>query len=374
MDVRNRTLVFVGCLNRPAPYFAGAHGEGIATLSFDEATGLLTPLAVTRGIDNPTGLAVDPVRRMLYATSEVFGWNEGTVTSYVIDGTDDVLHYRNKQPTLGSITSYCSLDRTGHHLLVANYGHETADEHPRCQAALLPILADRSLGYPASAIAYAGSGPVLERQPASHAHCILSSPDNRFVLVADLGVDKVFSYPFDTQAPAFGASAASSVTLPPGSGPRHLVFHPNGRFLYLVSELTCTVTMFAYDAKSGVLDSRQTVSTLPTGTRSESHAADLQISPHGHFLYASNRGHDSIAMYSVDADSGRLDLASFVPCDGRTPRSLALDPSGRFLLVANQDSDDVTVFAVDAVAATLRKAARIAIGTPMCVKIARIAA
>ena len=373
MDATSRTFVFVGCLNRAAPYFAGVHGEGIVTLSFDEATGLLAPLAVARGIDNPTYLAVDPTRRMLYATSEVFGWNEGTVTAYAIDAAAGVLHYRNKQPTLGSITSYCSLDRAGRHLLVTNYCHETADEYPRRQAALLPLRADGGLEHPASTIAYAGSGPVAERQSAPHAHCILPSPDNRFVLVADLGVDKLFSYALDAQASAFGASAASSA-LAPGAGPRHLAFHPDGCFLYLVSELACTVTMFAYDAESGMLDSRQTISTLPTGTRGESHAADLQISPDGRFLYASNRSHDSIAMYAVDAGSGRLDLVACVPSGGRTPRSLAPDPSGRFLLVANQDSDTVTVFAVEAEAATLREAARFGIGTPMCVKFARVAA
>ena len=179
-----RTLAFVGCVTRPTPYFASARGEGVVTLSLDTGSGELAPLAVARGIDNPTFVAIDADRRRVYATSEVFGWHEGLLTTFRVDPGTGTLHYCNTQPTLGSITAFCSLDPARRHLLVANYGHERADEHPRRQAVMFPIRGDGALAPVADSIAFQGSGPVKARQSVSHAHCIVASPDGRCVLLS----------------------------------------------------------------------------------------------------------------------------------------------------------------------------------------------
>ncbi len=366
------TLAFVGSLNRPAPYFRSANGAGLSVLRFDEATGTLTPLSTTSGIDNPSYLTVDAAGTYLYATSEVFGWHEGVVTAYQIDATAGTLTYINKQPTRGSISAQASFDRTGKWLLVANYRMGEDGARPPQALVVYPIEADGGLGAPVSSVGHVGSGPNAERQEGPHPHCALASPDNRHILVADLGIDRIAVYAFDAATGALAPGAKPFVQLASGSGPRHLAFHPSGRFAYVINELESSVTALAWDAAHGTLDPLQSVSTLPPDFTGESHCSDLQLSTDGKFLYGANRGHDSIFLAAIDSDSGRLTPLGTHPTLGATPRQFSLDPSGKFLVVANQNADLLAVLSRDTETGALSDSGKSTkLGTPMCVKFAR---
>jgi 6-phosphogluconolactonase len=368
----NRTLAFVGSLTRPAPYFQSANGHGISVLGFDENSGSLTLLSETGGVDNPSYLAVDPAGRHLYAASEVFGWHEGQVTAYRIEPGNGTLTYINKQPTRGSITAHASFDRTGSWLLVANYRMGEDGARPAQALVVYPIESDGGLGAPAASVGHAGSGPDAARQEGPHPHCALASPDNRHIVVADLGIDRIMVYAFDAATGALTPAARPFVRLTPGSGPRHLAFHPSGRFLYVINELESSVTALSWDAATGALQPLQTVSTLPGDFAGESHCSDVQLSADGRFLYGANRGHDSIFCAAIDAAGGQLDPIGHHASLGATPRQFSLDPDGRFLLIANQNADRVAVLARDATTGRLSDTGRhAALGTPMCVKFAR---
>ncbi len=369
-----KTLVIVGCLNREAPYFQGARGEGIAVFSFDEGTGALAKLSEKAGTDNPNYLAVHEGNRCVYAVTEVVGWNEGVVTAYRIDPATGALTYINKQPTLGSITAYASFDRTGRFLLIANYSVylEPADCAPNQSAAVMLVRADGGLSSPVASCAHRGSGPNPQRQERSHAHCIQTTPDNRHVVVADLGIDKLMVYRFDADSGALTPGEVPSFSLAPGAGPRHFAFHPSARFAYVINELDSTIAALAFDQAKASFELLHTVPALPAGYGEESHCADLHVHPNGRFLYGSNRGHDSIVIHAIDQATGRLTLVGHQPTLGKTPRNFAIDPSGTFLLVANQNGDSLVVFRIDDDSGRLTDTGqRAAIGTPMCVKFAR---
>ncbi len=362
-----RSFVFVGCLNREAPYFQGARGKGLAACAFDAEVGKATLVGEAEGIDNPTYLTVHPTNGCIYAISEVFGWNEGTVTAYRFDPETGKLSYVNKQPTLGSITAYCSFDRTGKYLLVANYAMGPAEDLPGKNVVVFPLRPDGGIDPAVASLAHEGKGPNEARQERSHAHCLLPSPDNRFIIVADLGIDQLVAHRFDENT---GVLAPGNTTrLAPGSGPRHFTFHPNGRLAFTINELSSTISALAYNSTAGTFSALDTQSALPAEYDDESHCAGLQISPDGRFVYGANRGHDSIVIYAVDEDSGKLTLVGFEPAGGMTPRDHTIDPSGRFLLVCNQNSDRVALFRRDADSGKLTDTGNpIELGTPMCAK------
>ncbi len=368
-----RTLAFVGSLNRATAYFhQDARGAGISVFDFDEATGQLSLLAERVGVDNPTFLTVDTDSRYLYATSEVAGWNEGVVTAFRVDPTTGQLRYINKQPTLGSIAAHCSLDRGGRHLIVANYSMDPPGDPPGQSVALFPVRGDGGLGPASCSVRHVGSGPVPERQEAPHPHCALASPDNRFVLVTDLGTDRIVSYRFDAQTGQLDPQAAATLPLPGGSGPRHLSFHPNGRWLYAINEIAGTVAALGYDPATGRLEPLQSVSALPPGFQGDADGADLHVDAAGRFVYGSVRGDASIVAYAIDPATGLLDPMGRYPSSGGIPRNLALDPSGRSLLAANQGGDTIAAFAIAPQTGALTTTGRdIAVGTPMCIKFAR---
>jgi 6-phosphogluconolactonase len=366
------TLVFVGTLNRATPYFEGANGEGILVFILDEATGRLSLQSKVKGIDNPTYLSLHPDKPCLYATSEVFGWNEGTVSAYAFDRGNGALTYINKQATLGSCTAYSTVDRSGRFLLVANYAHEpwSADfgaENPGQAAVVYPIKENGGLKAPLCSVAHQGSGPMADRQERPHPHSAVPSPDNRFVVVPDLGIDKVMCYRFD-EGQLTLAVGVPAFTLPPGSGPRHFVFANNGTTAYVINELGSTVGHLKYDARTGKLETVELVSTVPSGFAGENGCADLHLSPDERFLYGSNRGHDSIVIYAVHPATGRLTLVGHTPTEGRTPRNFAISPSGRFVLVANQNGDSIVTFRRDATNGLLHRLDRLEVGTPVCIK------
>jgi 6-phosphogluconolactonase len=364
-----RTFLIIGTLNRPMPYCQSPRGKGIALFGFDPGTGDNRPISITEGIDNPTYLTFDARRSCVYANSEVAAGNEGTVTAYRFDPLGGRLLSINKQSTLGGTAAHNSLSRDGRFLLVANYGDGPAEEPPGQAVAVFPVRADGGLGAPCGSIAHQGTGPNKARQERPHAHCAIASPDGRFVIVADLGIDALLCHRL--QADGSLAPDPDPFRLPPGSGPRHVAFHPSRRFACVTNELNSTICALGYDTGAGRFSLIGTVPTLPPAATGENYPADLHFSPDGRFLYGSNRGHDSIAIYAVDAATGRLTLIGHQPCGGRTPRNFAIDPAGRWLLVANQNSDSVAVFEIDRQSGALADSGRkLEVGTPMCVKFA----
>ena len=363
----SRMLAFVGSLNRAAPYFGAPRGRGIGVFAFDTATGALALLGETEGVDNPTFVRPAADGRTLYATSEVYGWHEGVVAAWRIDPASGGLTYINQQPTRGSISAQASLHPGGRWLFVANYRMGAEGVRPSQAVVALPVAADGGLGPVACGVVHAGSGPDPARQEGPHPHCAVPSPDGRHVLVADLGIDRIVVYAFDDATGQL--TPAGGVALPPGTGPRHLGFTPSAAHVVVTGELANTVTAFAW--RDGALTPLSSAPLLPPGWHGESHAADIAIAPDGRFVYASNRGHDSIAVLSLDA-AGRLAPLGHQRT-GRTPRSFALDPSGGFVLVAAQDGDTLAVFGRDAISGALHgPVAELAYGSPMCVRLAEL--
>lgn len=369
-----RTLLFVACLNRKVPYFPAARGKGLTVFSFNEATGALTKLSDETGADNPNYLAIHESNRCIYAVSDVAGQNEGVIIAYQFNPATRRLRYINRQGTSGSLPAYASLDQTGKFLLIANYSMAVAppDGSPDQAIAVMSIRTDGGVGTPVTSRAHSGSGPNAQRQQRSHAHCIRATPDNRYVVVADLGIDKLMTYRFDGNFGELTPGEVPYLDLPPGSGPRHFVFHPSARFAYVINELEASIATLSFDQFSGNFQILDVVPTLPAAYREVSDCADLQISPNGRFLYGSNCGHNSIAIHAVNQSTGRLMLVGHQSTLGETPRNFAIDPSGRYLVVANQNGDLLIVFRIDDRTGRLADTGEhVEIGTPMCVKFAR---
>jgi len=334
--------------------FASGYKAGIHAFRFDSKAGVLQPLHRTTDIQNPFFLAVSPDQRFLYAiNAEKFGGEEDEfVTVYALEGRTGQLKRLNQQSTRGTASCYLDVDATGKTVVVANYASGSV--------ASMPVKEDGSLGEAASFVQHSGSSIDPQRQKGPNAHSIVISQDNRFALAADLGIDKILIYQLDaTQATLTPNEAQPFVKMQPGSGPRHIAFHPNGRHVYVINELANTVTSFDYAAASGTLAERQTISTLPAGFTGKSYTADLKITPDGRFLYGTNRGHDSIATYRIGEDGG-LTLLSIDPSLGKGPQNLLITPDGEWLLCANMPGNSVIVFRIDATSGKIA-----ATGTPI---------
>jgi 6-phosphogluconolactonase len=314
----------------------------------------------------PVFIALHPNRRFLYAASRptaVDRTNMGVVLAYAIDTKTARLTTLNSFSTRGIDPAYVVVDRTGQNLLVANFG---SNDGNGC-VAVFPLKKDGSLAEASDFIQYSGTGVHPQRQRGPHSHAINVSPDSRFAFVADLGLDKIFAYHFDAEKGKLTPNTPSYATLPPGAGPRQFVFHPGGKFFYVVNEIQSTVTTFTYSA--GSLKEVQTVSTLPQGFSGANSAATLQVHPSGRFLYASNRGADDIAVYAIAPQVGTLTLVESVPTQGRTPGSFDIDPSGSWLVAANQSSDSLVLFKIDPQTGRLTSTGQsFEIGTPSCVR------
>jgi 6-phosphogluconolactonase len=365
--MQSACLVFVGSLNREAPYFQGARGVGLGVYAFDEATLAVQKLAETDEVDNPTFLSVTPDGTRIYANSEVFAWREGTVSAYRFERASNSLAYINKQPSLGSITAHNTITRDDSKLLVANYGMGSGG--PDKAVAVFGFQADGGLTVPLASVAHSGTGPNADRQERSHAHSVTETMQGGVAIVADLGIDQLVSYRIE---PDGTLVMLASSALAPGAGPRHVALHPNGRFVFVMNELDSTVVSMALDDASGKLSIIDAKPAVPAEARDSNHCADIQISPDGRFIYGSNRGHDSVVIMEVGQQTGALDLVGYVRCGGATPRNLALTPSGGHLFSANQNADRISIFARDAASGMLTDTGRaIEIGTPMCVRIVR---
>lgn len=352
-------LVYVGTYTSP-------NSQGIYAYRLDLETGKCTPLGLAAEVKNASFLAIHPDKKHLYAVSEISdldGKPAGGVTAFALDAKSGKLKKLNGQSSQGAGPCHLSVDKSGHTVLVANYGGGSI--------AALPIKADGSLGAATTSIQHAGKSVNPQRQEGPHAHSINVDPKNRFALAADLGLDKVLVYKLDPAASTLTANDPPSVSVQPGAGPRHLAFHPNGKNAYVINEILCTVTAFDYDAEHGKLTEIQTINTLPEGVsvKPEYSTAEVQVHPSGRFVYGSNRGHDSITVFAVDPSTGKLRYVQNEPTQGKTPRGFGIDPTGQFLLAGNQDSDTITIFRIDQKTGKLAATGdKLEVGMPVCVK------
>ena len=320
--------------------FAPGDDGAIHAYRLDPDAAQLKPLCRTTDIEHPFFMAVSPNGRFLYANhapGKFGGEAHEQVAAYEIVGRTGRLKLLNRQSSLGSSACYLDVDASGGTVVVANY--ETGS------VASLPVRHDGSLDEVSSFIQHTGSSVNPARQRGPHAHCIVVSPDNRFVYSADLGLDQVLCYRLDPAAAKLSPTECPFAKTSPGAGPRHLTFHPNGQWVYVINELANSVTMFDYDSGPGTLTDRQTISTLPEGFDGTSHCADLKITPDGRFLYGTNRGHDSVAAYRI-GDDGRLALLKIEPSRGKGPQNLAITPGGELLLCANMPGNNVVLFRI----------------------------
>jgi 6-phosphogluconolactonase len=336
--------------------------KGIYRSVLDLETGTLSEPALAAEARNPSFLEIHPNGKFLYAVSESGG--AGTVSAYAIDGETGNLKLLNQKPSGGEGPCHVNIDHAGRNVLVANYGSGSVS--------VIPIQPDGGLAEPTGFVQHEGSSVNTKRQAGPHAHSINVSPDNRFAFVADLGMDKIMIYRLDVEKGTIVANSPAFAKVKPGAGPRHFAFHPNGKYAYVINELDCTVTAFAYEPASGALTEIQNITTLPTGFDGSNGCAEVRVHPSGKFLYGSNRGHDSIAVYRIDPAKGMLTFVEHETADIRTPRNFNIDPTGTFCLVANQGSDSVVVFRIDGQTGALEPTGqRITVGKPVCIRFLR---
>jgi 6-phosphogluconolactonase len=340
--------------------YTGPKNRGIQHAQFDSTAGTLSAPELAAELTNPSFLAIHPDRQKIYAAGEVFkGGKSGTVTALAIDPKSGRLTQLNQQSSEGSGPCHLSVDKSGRNVLIANYGSGSV--------ACLPLDNDGRLGAATSAIQHTGSSVNPQRQKEPHAHWIDTDAANRFALACDLGLDKVLIYDFNPRGGVLRAATPAFTTTKPGAGPRHLAFHPNGRFAYVINELDSTVVAYAWDAQAGKLSELQRLSTLPEGFTGNSSCAEIVVHPSGKFLYGSNRGHDSIAVFSLDGITGRMTAVQHESTQGKTPRFFAIDPTGRWLLACNQGSDSIVLFRIDAQSGRLTPTGqKIEVSSPVC--------
>ncbi len=350
-------LVYVGT-------YTGPKSKGIYAYRFQPSTGKISPIGLVAETRNPSFLALHPNGRYLYAVNEVNdyqGQRAGSVSSFAIDPKTGKLTLLNQVSSRGAGPCHLVVDKSGKNVLVANYNSGSV--------AVLPVRADGSLGEAAAFVQHQGSSVNPRRQQGPHAHCVALSPDNRFALVADLGLDEVLIYRFDAAKGLLTPNSPPFAKVSPGSGPRHLWFHPNGEFLYVNNEMANTITVFAYQAGAGSLTAIQTVPTLPSGFSGESTTAEIETDRAGKFLYVSNRGHDSIAEFAVDGARGTLTLLGHAPTQGKSPRNFQFDPTGSYVFVGHQSSDNTVLFRVNPQTGILTAAGETLTdaGSPVCI-------
>jgi len=338
----------------PDLLYVGTYTESIYLVRIDRRSGELLRVGSVNAGANPSFLSIHPNGRVLYAVNEL---EKGALVAFAIESGTGALTRLNEQPSGGGAPCYVSVDRSGRALLVANYAGGNV--------ALLPIEANGALAPATSVVQHTGKGP--------HAHCILPDPSNRFAIAADLGADRVFVYHLDLEGRSLRHIEEGDAVMRPGAGPRHLAFHPTLPLVFVANELDSTVATLRFDAELGKLSPLNTGSTVPAGWTGggTNYPADIHVASSGRTLYVSNRGHNSIAVFSVAETTGALALEQVVSTEGDWPRNFSLDPSGRWLLVANQRSDSVLVFGRDPENGRLTPTPqRIALPSPVCLRFA----
>ncbi|WP_321477103.1 lactonase family protein [uncultured Paludibaculum sp.] len=355
MADRNDSLLYIGA-------YTSAKNKGITVARFDKATGAISEMSTAAETPNPTFLELHSNGKWLYAINEVSnfgGKKEGSVDAYSIDKASGKLTLLNQVSSKGAGPCHVSLDRGGRMVMIANYGSGSVASYK--------IEADGKLSEAVSFFQHEGKGPVAGRQAGPHAHSVNVTPDNRYAVACDLGTDEIRIYKLD---PGKGSMEKHKVVnTAPGSGPRHFAWHPKKMFGYVVNELNSTVTVFLY-APDGNLEEIQSVSTLPEGYRNENSPAEVRVHPSGKFLYASNRGEDTIAVFVIDPATGKLSPVDRTLTQGGTPRNFYIESTGRWLLAANQKTDNIIVFAIDQKTGKLQNTGKgIIVGQPVCLRI-----
>jgi len=356
VTIAEEPLVFISA-------FAPGDQGAIHSYTFDAKAGALKPLHRTADVLNPFFMAVTPDHKFLYSIyAPTFGGQEPEqVAAFRLDGRTGKLSPLNRQSTMGTASCFLEVDTTGKSLLMANYMTGSVASYA--------IKADGGLSEPVSFVQHAGSSVNEARQKEPHAHCFVISPNNQFAYAADLGLDQIVCYKIDAATAKLTPNQQAFVRTPPGGGPRHLTFHPNGKWMYVINELKNSVTLYDYLPDSGVLLERTTIDTLPTNFDGVSNTADLKITPNGKFLYGTNRGHDSIACYSI-ADDGTLSLLEIIPSLGKGPQNLAITSDGASLICANMAGNNVAVFKIADGSGILKSAGSpIEIPGPSCIRI-----
>lgn len=350
-------IVYVGT-------YTSKGSDGIYVYKLNMANGELTRLHSVKDVENPSFLAIDPAGGYVYAVHELNnyqGKRTGAVRSFKIDPQTWDLTYLSEQPSYGEHPCQVTTTPDGKFVLLANYTSGSVSMFPTKEG-MIQAASDTAQ--------HVGGGPNTGRQEGPHAHSVTISPDGRFAYAADLGNDKIYIYDLKKQPGILTPANPPFVRTAPGAGPRHFAFHPNGKFAYIITELKSTITAFAYNSDSGALKEIETVSTLPPDFSGESFCADIHITPDGRFLYGSNRGHNSLAIFKIDAASGKLQSVGFQSTLGEWPRNFAIDPTGTWLLAANKNSDNIVVFRIHKKTGELEATgAEAHVSMPTCIKI-----
>jgi 6-phosphogluconolactonase len=343
--------------------YTGTKAKGIYVARFDTETGNLTSSELAAPTKNPTFLAIHPTKPLLYCVGEIDdfkGKKTGAVCAFSVDKATGKLTLLNQQASGGTGPCHLNVDKTGQCVLVANYGSGSV--------AALPIQPDGKLGEAKSVIQHAGSSINVSRQAGPHAHFIEVDPRNKFAIVSDLGLDKLLVYHLDPATATLSPNKPKSCSVTPGSGPRHLAFHPNGHLAYLISEMGSTLSLLEYRPGVGSFKVKQSLSTLPSDFEGHNSGAEVQVHPSGKFVYGSNRGLNSIAVFAAEPGTGKLTLVQNQSTEGKTPRHFTIDPSGKWLVAENQDSDSIVTFEIDSASGQLKPhGGKIEIGSPVCV-------
>ncbi|MDB6131712.1 MAG: pgl 1 [Verrucomicrobiales bacterium] len=344
--------------------YTGPNSKGVYAFPFDTKTGKAGPGILAAETESPSFIAIHPSRPWLYAGNEINnfkGKKVGSVTSYSVDAATGKLSNLNVQDSAGAGPAYVGVDPSGKVVMVANYGSGSVASYK--------IEKDGSLSAPVTIDQHKGSGVNKQRQEGPHAHSIHADPKNNFIFAADLGEDRLYAYRLNKTSGELSPAPTPWTALEPGAGPRHFDFTPKSTFAFIINELNSTLNSYQYDSKGGVLTKIETVSTLPADFKGNSSTADIHVHPSGKFVYGSNRGHDSIAVFSLDQKSGRLSLLENVSTGGKTPRNFSIDPSGHFLVAANQESDNIVFFTIDQNSGKLTPTGdTLKVGKPVCIQ------
>ena len=368
-NIKHKTVVVVLCLvsiltfGQDSNYYlyTGTYtrkgSEGIYVHQFNSKTGDFKLVSIAKGITNPSFLAISSDQHYLYS---VAGNKGDSVKAYRIEKPSHQMTLLNSQSLAGSSGAcHLEVDKTGRWLIVGNYSSGSVT--------ILPIQSNGMLSNVSQTIQHEGKSIDPERQQKPYVHSINIAPNNKDVFVTDLGTDKIMTYALNAETGQLTSAAKPFTSVTPGSGPRHFTFHPNGKFAYVIQEMAASITGFNY--KEGALEAFQEVKNLPDDYTGRKWAADIHISPDGKFLYGSNREHESLVIFRIDEETGRLSLVGYQPVNGKTPRNFAIDPTGNFVLVANQDSDNITIFKRDSKTGKLTSTGKeIKISQPVCLK------
>jgi 6-phosphogluconolactonase len=353
----NNSRAFIGT-------YTSGYSKGIYTYDMNTAAGTLFSFNTPAVLENPSYLVFSKDKKYLYAVvenSEYKGEYGGAVAAFSITPDTGELKFLNYQSTKGKHPCHLCVDSDNKYLFAANYSEGSFT--------VFPINEDGSLKPSLHSIKHQGSGPNKQRQEAPHVHFVSLTPEENHLCVIDLGIDSIVIYDFDKSVGALKQDKKLTVSLKPGSGPRHLVFHPDGRFVYVITELSCEVAVFKYCKSKVSFEAIEYVSTLPQDYIGNNTCAAIQLSPDGKYLYASNRGHDSIAVFRIDNNSGKLELVEITSTSGNNPRDFTIDPTGHYLYAANQDSDNITAFIIDNETGRISSMGKsVEVSKPVCIK------